>query len=101
MSTRRGGQTKLNNSELIKCSTISLCSLTKKQLRSKFSVLYCHEFNHFTAISRLAQMNSKLCLSMGSEFRVSGACIAADNLSVVTNLPVALYGVSLLIWHQY
>jgi len=30
---------------------------------------------------------------------VSGTCIAADNLSVVTNL--ALYGVSLLIWHQF
>jgi len=30
---------------------------------------------------------------------VSGTCIAAENLSVVTNL--ALYGVSLLIWHQF
>ena len=38
-------------------------------------------------------------MSRGSKFRVSGTCIAADNLSVVTNL--ALYGVSLLFWHQF
>ena len=38
-------------------------------------------------------------MSRRSKFRVSGTCIAADNLSVVTNL--ALYGVSLLIWHQF
>jgi len=84
----------------MKCSTINLRSLTKKQakqLHSKFSVLYCHVFNQFTAISRLAQMNS--CVYRGSKFRVSGTCIAADNLSVVTNL--ALYRVNLLIWHQF
>jgi len=39
-------------------ATINLCSLTKKLLHSTFSVLYYHTFNQFTAISRLAQMNS-------------------------------------------
>jgi len=42
----------------MKCSTINLHSLNKKQLHSKFSVLYYHAFNQFTVISRLAQMNS-------------------------------------------
>ena len=61
MSTRRGGQTKLNDSQLIKCYTINLRSLTNKQLHSKFSVLYYHAFNQFTAISRLAP-DEQLCL---------------------------------------
>jgi len=40
----------------MKCSTINLRSLNKKQLHSKFSVLYFHAFNQLTQVVSASSM---------------------------------------------